>query len=329
MNRKSLSLAVLFGLTIPYASAASEMAPSNTFQHEGNVTLGTHTDDFGDGLWNLDYRYYFNPVNMENGPYALSEFLAQESNIGTQYAQMGVVTDIVSYQVDGIYVFHSNWFIGASYNRVDLDDDNFYIDSSVDDIVEYGARIGYFFNSASEISFSYQTSSTSDTQSFSSSTENVFSSSNDSDYQLYSIAMHSFIPLASSSGLDLLASWSYVDQDYQSNNTFSLYDDFKSMSKTNQNIVTLSADWYINKAWSVGANYIWSQYDTDSKYITADSYDQYSFDDISNQYSITTAYWWQISQHFAAKFSVAKQFGLDGDNLPDGLLIGISANARF
>lgn len=327
MNHKSLSIAVLFGLTTSYASATTDVDSSNTFQHEASVTLGTHTDDFGDGLWNLDYRYYFNPVNMENGPHALSGFLAQESNIGAQYAQMGVVTDIVSYQVDGIYVFDSNWFIGASYNRVDFDD-NFYIVSSVDDIVEYGARIGYFFNSASEVSFSYQTSSTSNNQSFSSDTGNVFSSSNNSDYHLYSLAMHSFIPLASSTGLELLVNWSYINQDHEFNRSISPNDDFKSTSKTNGNIVTLSADWYINKAWSVGANYVWGQHDTDAEYFSAERYDKYSSDS-SNVYTITTAYWWQISQYFAAKFSVAKQFGLDGDSLPDGLLIGISANARF
>ncbi|GGI97445.1 hypothetical protein GCM10007978_38940 [Shewanella hanedai] len=328
MNSNSLSLALLLGLTVPCVSAATETDPSNTFQHEANLTFGTHTDGFDDGLWNLDYRYYFNPVDADKGPYALSGFLAQESNIGAQYAQIAVVTDIVAYQVDGTYVFDSNWFIGAQYNRVYLDNDYFDVVSSVDDIVEYEAHIGYFFNEASEISFSYQTSSTSDTQSFS-SPEFSFNSSSDSDYQLYSIAMHSFIPLASSSGLDLLASWSYINQDYETSNTFNLYDDFTSTSKTNSNTVKFSADWYINRSWSIGANYVWSQYDTDSEYMTEDTLNQYSFDDTSNEYAITTAYWWQISQHFAAKFSVAKQFGLDGDGLPDGLLIGISANARF
>ena len=328
MNSNSLSLALLLGLTVPCVSAATETDPSNTFQHEANLTFGTHTDGFDDGLWNLDYRYYFNPVDAEKGPYALSGFLAQESNIGAQYAQIAVVTDIVAYQVDGTYAFDSNWFIGAKYNRVDLENDNFGVASSVDDIVEYEAHIGYFFNAASEISFSYQTSSTSDTLSFS-SPEYSFSSSSDSDYQLYSIAMHSFIPLASSSGLDLLASWSYINQDYETSDIFNQYYDLTRTSKTSGNTVKLSADWYINKSWSIGANYFWRQYDTDIEYTREDTFDQYNFDDTSNEYAITTAYWWQISQHFAAKFSVAKQFGLDGDGLPDGLLIGISANARF
>ena len=328
MNTNSLSLALLLGLAAPYVSATTETDPSNTFQHEANLTFGTHTDGFDDDLWNIDYRYYFNPVDAEKGPYALSDFLAQESNIGAQYAQIGVIADIVSYQIDGTYVFDSNWFIGAKYNRVDIGSDNFDTRSSVDNIVEYGANIGYFFNATSEISFSYQTSSTSDTQSFS-SPEYSYSYSDDSDYQLYSIAMHSFIPLASSSGLELLASWSYFDQEYKSNTTNSVYEDFKKSGKTNSNTVKLSADWYINKAWSVGANYIWSQYDTDAEYIRAENSDRYSIDGTNNEYAITTAYWWQISQHFAAKFSVAKQFGLDGDGLADGLLIGISANARF
>ncbi|MFT5234786.1 MAG: hypothetical protein ACI90A_000148 [Shewanella sp.] len=328
MKSNTLALTILLGLATPYVSATTETDPSNTFQHEANLTFGTHTDGFDDGLWNIDYRYYFNPVDAEKGPYALSDFLAQESTIGAQYAQIGIIADIVSYQVDGTYVFDSKWFISAQYNRVDIGSDNFYTRSSVDNIVEYEANIGYFFNAASEISFSYQTSSTSDTQSFS-SPEYSYSYSDDSDHQLYSIAMHSFIPLASSSGLDLLASWSYFDQEYKSNSTHYIFDDYKSTTKSNQNIVTLSADWYINKSWSIGANYVWSQYDADVEYTRKDILNQYSFDGTSNEYAISTAYWWQISQHFAAKFSVAKQFGSDGDDLPDGVLIGISANARF
>ncbi|MCL1057791.1 hypothetical protein L2729_07215 [Shewanella gelidimarina] len=330
MNKKTLSLAVLLALVATSANANDNS--SNTYQHEANVTFGSHTDNFDNGLWSLDYRFYFSPVDTDNGPYALNGFLAQESNLGAQYTQISTLDDSALYRIDGTYVIDSNWFVAANYSEVDLDDQGAQIISLADDISEYGFSLGYYFNQTSEFSLSYQTSSASGSSSFDNDIYS-HSASSESDNKKYSAQVHSFVPLASFSGLDFLAKWSYIDS---SNDYISQVINNKGTSNYNQNsqvdsnIVNLTADWYITKSWSVGAGYLWGQYDAENKFTSTDGdYHQYSIDDSNSSYSISTAYWWQISQLFAAKLSAAKQFGLDGDNTPDGFAIGASINGRF
>lgn len=52
MKKQLLTLPLLLGLTTQ--AFAGEAV--NTFQHEANVSFGTDTDHFEDGVWNLDYR---------------------------------------------------------------------------------------------------------------------------------------------------------------------------------------------------------------------------------------------------------------------------------
>ena len=331
MKKSILSLAVLLGLVSTSANATDDIDSSSTFQHEANITFGSHTDDLDDGLWSLDYRFYFSPVDTDNGPYALNGFLAQKSNIGAQYAQVSMITDTVSYSIDGTYVLDSNWFIGANYSKVDIDGSGAMVSSLADDISEYGLSLGYYFNESSEVSFTYQTSSMSGDSSFESQGD-THKSSSDSDSKIYSAQVHSFVPLASFSGLDLLASWRYIDTSNKHN--ISAIDgefirEIQNNSTVDTSIVTLAADWYITKSWSVGAGYIWRQYDMEGESIFPDEAYKFSNDDTNSSYSISTSYWWQISQSFAAKFSAAKQFGVDGDNEPDGFLVGATINGRF
>ena len=330
MKKSILSLAVLLGLTTS-ANAAENLDSSNTFQHEANITFGSHTDDLDNGLWSLDYRFYFSPVDTDNGPYALNGFLAQKSNIGAQYAQISMITDTVSYSIDGTYVLDSNWFIGANYSKVDIDDSGAMVSSLADDISEYGLSLGYYFNESSEVSFTYQTSSMSGESSYT-WLDHTHKSSSDSDSKSYSAQVHSFVPLASFSGLDLLASWRYIDTSNKYNGSAidgEFIREIQNNSTVDTSIATLAADWYITKSWSVGAGYIWSQYDMEGEFIVTDEAYKFSDDDTNSFYSISTSYWWQISQSFAAKFSAVKQFGVDGDNEPDGFLIGASVNGRF
>ncbi|MCL1051201.1 hypothetical protein L2755_16435 [Shewanella abyssi] len=330
MHKNSLYFAVLLGLFSTSAKANDNNASTNTYQHEANVSYGSHTDDLDNGLWSVDYRFYFTPVDSQNGPYALNGFLAQTSNLEAQYAQVSILDDSVSYSIDGTYVLDSNWFVAANYSEVDLDDDAFIV-ALGDDISAYGFSLGYYFNQTSEFSLSYQTSSSSGSRSFGNDVYSLFTSS-EIDSKSYSAQIHSFVPLQSFSGLDFLAKWSYIDSDYDyisqsiDNDGTSNY---SGNSQIDSNIVNLSADWYITKSWSVGAGYLWSQYDTESKYISTYGNNQDSNDDSNSSYSISSSYWWQISQLFAAKFSVAKQFGLDGDNTPDGFMVGVSLNGRF
>ena len=321
---------MLLGLTTS-ANAAEDLDSSSTFQHEANITFGSHTDDLDDGLWSLDYRFYFSPVDTDNGPYALNGFLAQKSNIGAQYAQISMITDTVSYSIDGTYVLDSNWFIGANYSKVDIDGSGAMVSSLADDISEYGLSLGYYFNESSEVSFTYQTSSMSGESSYT-WLDYTHKSSSDSDSKSYSAQVHSFVPLASFSGLDLLASWRYIDTSNKYNGSAidgEFIREIQNNSTVDTSIATLAADWYITKSWSVGAGYIWRQYDMEGELIFPDEAYKFSDDDTNSSYSVSTSYWWQISQSFAAKFSAAKQFGLDGDNEPDGFLVGATINGRF
>ncbi|NRB22229.1 MAG: putative porin [Shewanella sp.] len=331
MKKSILSLAVLLGLVSTSVNAAENLDSSNTFQHEANVTLGTHTDELDNGLWSLDYRFYFSPVDTDNSPYALNGFLAQKSNIGAQYAQMSMFTDTVSYSIDGTYVLDSNWFIGVNYKLLDMDYGNSSLFAQENEASEYGLRLGYYFNETSEVSFTYQSSSMSGESSYT-WLDDTHKSSSDSDSKIYSAQVHSFVPLASFSGLDLLASWRYIDTSNKHN--ISAIDgefirEIQNNSTVDTSIVTLAADWYITKSWSVGAGYIWRQYDMEGESIFPDEAYKFSDDDTNSSYSVSTSYWWQISQSFAAKFSAAKQFGVDGDNEPDGFLVGATINGRF
>ena len=139
------------------------------------------------------------------------------------------------------------------------------------------------------------------------------------------------MPLESFSGLDFLAKYSYTDSSIDDNsravdNTRTR--NYATRSQTDSNIVSLAADWYVTKSWAVGAGYLWGQYDAESEYTNIDDLYRYSNDGSDCSYSISTAYWWQISDLFAAKFSAAKHFAIDGDDT-DGFMVGISANARF
>ncbi|PKG58583.1 putative porin [Shewanella sp. GutDb-MelDb] len=333
MNKKTLSLAVLLALVATSANANDNS--SNTYQHEANVTFGSHTDNFDNGLWSLDYRFYFSPVDTDNGPYALNGFLAQESNLGAQYAQIRTLDNSALYRIDGTYVINSKWFVAANYNEVDFDDEGALIISLADDMSEYGFSLGYYFNPTSEFSLSYQAGSASGSSSFDNDIYS-HSASSESDNKKYSAQVHSFVPLASFSGLDFLAKWSYIDSSYDYSREMTdktsneiIERNYQSKTDSDNNIVNLTADWYITKSWSVGAGYLWGQYDTKSHYVNPDGDYQFSHDDSNSSYSISTSYWWQISQLFAANFSAAKQFGLDGDNTPDGFAIGASINGRF
>lgn len=66
----------------------------------------------------------------------------------------------------------------------------------------------------------------------------------------------------------------------------------------------VGADWYINDSWYVGANY---------------------FDTRSSDYSISTGYWWQISDTFSATFDASRL--IDSD--VDGVNLSASIVGRF
>ncbi|RTR28865.1 putative porin [Shewanella atlantica] len=331
MKKNALTVAIFASFMAFSANANSEAKTSsaNRYQHEANVTLSTHTDDFGDGLWNLNYRYYLHPVNIENGPYALNGFIAQESNIGAQYTQMNNYSDNDMYSIHGSYVFDSKWFIGANYQKINIDNDwSIY---SFDEN-RYGINLGYYFNSSSEVSVFYQRSDSSDSYDgrYNATVIDgpVFKSSSfEKDDSNYGVNLHSFIPLQAISGIELLANWTHSSSHATNKTIFDPGSRVYTSDSDNDQIL-IAADVYINQSWSIGADYLWEDWYAEYK-DPDDIYSQTISDSSNSFYSLNTAYWWQITENFAANFKVAKQFGIGDAYTPDGVLIGITANARF
>ncbi len=333
MKKSTLSL-IIFSSLIANSVYAQE---ANTYQHEVDLALGTYSDDFGDGIWDLGYRYYFTPVSVNTGPYALNGLLAQSSNIGARYAQTDIINESKVYHVDGTYVFDSKWFIGAMYAQSDDDSQYGSLDKSLD---SYQFNLGYYFNDTSEVSLYYKNASGSDSYDRSDEADlfgpgYVYKRSFDYDANTYGIKARSFIAMESFTGIELAGFWQYTQAD--DTDKFyhyvgdpqelghSLYD-----STNNNHFVGISADFYLTKSWSVGGQYSWQKLEREATSIHSQDDIIYQYDDSDSQsiYSLNTAYWWQFSDSFAATASVAKPFNSDGDS-PDGVFFRLGVNARF
>ncbi|MDX1280692.1 hypothetical protein [Shewanella colwelliana] len=325
MKKNLCTLSILLGIS-SFQLVAAE-ATSNTFQHDANVNFGTHSEDFGDGIWSLDYRFYFTPVDAQKGPYALAGFLAQHSNIGAMVAQPNTYNNTTMYAIDGAYVLPSNWFIGANYRYTDVDNKWDNISTTEGDNKGYGATIGYYFNEASEVAFIYDNNGSSSWNSEEWPQEITIA--NDYDETLYGAHIRTFIAMQSFSGLDLKASYNRIERQGEYISTLNNLTNASYNFESTSNQLNLTADWYINPAWSVGASYLWHDFDGSTHYISNNTSDESNGGSSDNIYALSTSYWWQISGTFAAKFSAAKQFGLNNDSADDGIFIGISANARF
>ncbi|NRB23226.1 putative porin [Shewanella sp.] len=180
MKHTTTALAILLSLSSMSAVAAQD----NDFQHEAGLEYNANSEDAGDGAWNAYYRYYFEGVDQGKSPYVLNGFLAQASNIGANYSNFDVI-DSDTIGVDGTFVFDSNWFVSANYQRNEIG--NF-------DFNTFGAEVGYYFNDSSAVSAFYQ--------------------DGDSDVEdSYGLTLRSYIALQSTAGVDLQANWIHSDSD--------------------------------------------------------------------------------------------------------------------
>ena len=322
MKKHALTLATLLAIysTAALAQGSTSTESSNLYQHDISAELSTTNDDFGDGLYGINYRYYFTPVATDKGPYALSSFLAQTSNLGGGVQQASTFNDTTSYHIDGRYVFDSKWYVSAGYSLLDYDDEPNFGDGR-DNSSAYGIGAGYYINDTTDISTSYWTSSES------SSDSNYF---DESDIKSYNVDIRSFIPLEAFSGIYLNGGLNYVEYDFENGFTSG---DFSSYSNgdTETTTLLLAADWYITPSWSVGAAQAWSwskgNYQYGSSYYDSAEGEHESDSSIL---SLSTRYWWQISQHFSAQFSLSKSFVSEDDNDDDDAFgIGIEVNARL
>ncbi len=181
MKKTPIALALLLS-----AAAPSTFAADNEFQNEARVIYSTNSEEVSEGVWNAAYRYYFDPVDRSNGPFALNGFLAQKSNLGANYLHYDIADfDVNALNIDGTFVFDSNWFVSAGYGRASVDNR---------DSNNYSAEVGYYFNSSSAVSAFY-------------------SDGDDNAVEQYGLAVRSFIALESTAGVDLSARWSHTDFD--------------------------------------------------------------------------------------------------------------------
>jgi len=217
MTNKQTSLA----LALMLASGLSYAAADVPFQHEASVIYGANTNEFGDGSWNLGYRYYTSPVSQEQHPYALSGFLAQTSNIGVGYTTVDDA-DVDAYHLDGQYVFSNKWFLQAGYDRLDIDSNLANSDSRI-----YSLGGGYYFNDHS-VAFANYNHREIDS--------NWLSPDYSSDF--YTVGVRSFIAFQSTTGVDVKMNVSHFRADGYSNSA-----------------LILAADWYLTRSWSIGGHY--------------------------------------------------------------------------
>ncbi|MFB2686211.1 outer membrane beta-barrel protein [Shewanella mangrovisoli] len=252
-----LNLALLFALTSTTTLAVTD----NTYQHDVNLVYASSTDEFSDGSWDADYRYYFTPVSQDTVPYALSGFLAQSSNIRVGY---NVSDHSDFYLIDVEYVFDSKWFIGLSYGVVDSD----YQDTN-----NYGAKLGYYFNDNSAVYLKYSTDNT----------DLAYGTyyKGEIDVDSVGLGIRSFIPLESTAGVDLYADLSYSH--LESSSTYNIDTQYRYTS--NDTSLNLGARWFINKSWAVGASHTIQDEDDPSTIYT--SYYWRITDFISAQTSIS------------------------------------------
>jgi len=292
MNKASLALAVLIGLTSTHIYAVQD----NAYQHEAEVTYNAFSESYSDGSWNGQYRYYFTPVSQEKVPYALSGFLAQASNLGGHYSKQNSDIDVAIYSIDGEYVFEDKWYLGANYQNSDWDYSN-----TKNEADAYGVTLGYYFNDTSSVYVNYGKSENTTKQNYLNSMNGVWQYEVDST--AYGIGAKSYLPLTSSQGI--LFSGLFSHSSYDSTTT-SPTDKYEFSDSSNN--LSAAADWYITRSWSVGATY-------------ATTFDS----DRDDRYDINTGYTLRITDGISAKFNLSKQLEPD----MDGVFAGIGINGRF
>lgn len=273
---KSVSTALSFGLAL---FCTQLQAQDNAFQHEASVSYGDATEYNDSGTVSAAYTFYASPVDQSKAPYKLAGFLAQSSQLSATYVtNTDSDQDFDLYGLGGVYVFDSKWFIGGSFAKSDPDS------------TSYSAVTGLYFNDFSKFYIGYSDhESDSDTYDFTAST--------------WMASISSYLRLQSTEGIMLDATVAHSKSDYSLR-----IPGFSQESSSTNTIGTIAADWYITRAWSVGANY--------------------SVDENDDTYGINTAYFLRITDSISAEFTLSHLFASgDYDGATNFYSIGL--NGRF
>ncbi|WP_157822226.1 hypothetical protein [Shewanella sp. Actino-trap-3] len=327
MTKMSIALMLALSTSSVYA------AQDNAYHHEAELSFldSDDSDDGGDGLVNANYRYYFKAVEQADKPYALAGFFHQGSTVAARYA----TTDVEDlYNISGEYVFDSKWFIGAEVSQLNIEEDNY--SSRPDSFTTYSANLGYFFTDHSALTLNYSRMSESESSSFTSATYNSEGYIS-RDLDVFNLTYEHFISLQSTAGVMLTGKFTYSDDQYTINSSSTAIDNLGQVTIRDSKIymgynnynLAINADWYINNAWSVGANV--EQRYLDTSYNFSDtSFDNQGDNDQTDTYTgINTRYVWRFADVFSAKFSLDHSYfnGEYDNDSQTSFSIGI--NARF
>ncbi len=192
-----------------------------------------------------------------------------------------------SYSLDGQYVFDSNFFVKATYQTIDTDED----------FNNYNTTLGYYLNDTTSLHVNYGKTEI-DTPFF------------ETDAANYAIGGSSFFKFDGEQGLMVDASFSHAKYEgtYKELYTIAGLPTKAGLStKDSSNAISIDADYYINNAWSVGANY---RRNSQTK---------------TNVYGVKTAYFWRLSDSMSLQAFANK--ALKPSN--DGFGIGLSLLGRF
>jgi hypothetical protein len=322
----TVSIALMLALSTSSVYAAQD----NAYHHEAEIGF-LDSDDGGDGIFNANYRYYFNAVEQADKPYALADFFHQGSKVAVRYSTSDF-DDI--YALSGQYVFDSNWFINAEVSQVDFEEYEY--STTLDSFTIYAVNLGYFFTDHSALTLGYSTMSESKATSFTSASynsERYYSN----DFDAFRLTYEHFIPLQSTVGVMLTGTLAYSDEQYSNHFLNSDTNDQGQVTNSNsgQNItydrynVAINADWYINNSWSVGAVIEQGNTDTHYNFSSANYDDVGSIDQTDTSTSINTRYTWRFADIFSAKFSLSYS-NFDGEYENDSQTnFSVGVNARF
>ncbi|WP_051484586.1 putative porin [Shewanella waksmanii] len=306
------------------------LANTGQFNHQADLSYinNDNIDSYlsGSDLWQVNYRYYLDEVDVANGPYALNGFLAQSSQFGAFYTAQqdslsgGAKADSDFYGVDATYVFDNGWFVGGRYQQskpAQLSN-TFSQDSD-----EYGLSLGYYLNDNASITVFYSNESQDDSY----KTLDNFINREEKTIDGFGIEYRHFIRFETTAGIDfyLVGEKQDIEQTnlshWQSSPTTSQY-------QADVYVVSASLDWFINNSWSLGAHYMWRDLSYEYNSDRNNGYYESGSNSI-DQLSLNTAYWWQFSDHLAAQFHAEQFFGDRYDGTLEGFSAGASLIGRF
>ncbi|MEZ8187014.1 hypothetical protein ACED29_14455 [Shewanella sp. 5S214] len=324
MTKMSVALMLAFATSSVYA------AQNNAYHHEAEIGFLDSSGE-ADSLVNANYHYYFKAVEQAEKPYELAAFFNQGSTISARYATIDF-QDL--YNISGQYVFDSNWFVGAGVNQLNFDNDAIYRVMDSDTI--YDVNLGFFFTDHSALTLGYSTKSESKLDSVTSDFYEIeYYASEDTD--VISLTYEHFIPLKSTTGVFITGEYHYIAEQ-NIYNTSGIYidslgqviaqDDKRSDDYDNYTVAVL-ADWYINKAWSVGASYVRINIDGEINFRDIDYSTHYSPNETESITAVNTRYFWHFSDVFSAKFSLEHYFENSEYNSDSETNFGVAINARF